>query len=253
MGKSKKQFMIKLKSEEEIDIMREGGSILSSIMREVKSKVSPGITTRELDAFAESLVLKKGGSPSFKGYKGFPAALCTSVNEVIVHGVPGDYVLKEGDIISLDLGVHYKGLHTDMAVTVPVGEISGESARVVRTAKKALKRGIKKVKEGSTLGDIGNTISRYIHKSGLSVVEGLCGHGIGEEVHEDPQVLNEGKRGKGEKIVKGMVFCIEPMVSAGSASIKKTKSGIETADGSLSAHFEHTIAVTEKGVEVITE
>lgn len=245
--------MINLKTEKEISIMQEGGKILSFVMGETKKIVVPGVTTQELSTFAEKLIIKKGGSPSFKGYQGFPAALCTSVNEVVVHGVPSDYNLKEGDILSLDLGVYYKGYHTDMAVTVPVGSVDGESLRIIRAAKKALKRGIKKVREGNTFGDIGNTISRYVTKSGYVVAQGLCGHGIGEDIHEDPQVLNEGKRGKGEKITKGMVFCIEPMISAGSPEIKKSSSGIETADGSLSAHFEHTIAVTERGVFVLTE
>lgn len=242
-----------LKTEEEILIMREGGKILSSIMKELKNNVSPGVKTIDLNSLAEDLILKNNGTPSFKGYNGFPFALCTSVNEVIVHGFPSNYVLKEGDILSLDLGVYYKGFHTDMAVTIPVGEVDGDGLRLIRTAKKALKRGINNSKLGNTIGDIGNTISRYISKSGFGVVEGLCGHGIGRDIHEDPQVLNEGKRRSGEKIIPGMVFCIEPMVSAGSTKIKNTGSGIETADKSLSTHFEHTLAVTKKGVIVITE
>lgn len=242
-----------LKTEEEILVMREGGKILADIMREIKKRVSPGVKTAELNSLAEDLIAQKGGKPSFKDYQGFPAALCTSVNEVIVHGYPSHYSLKNGDILSLDIGMLYKGFHTDMAATVPVGEVDGDGLRLIRTAKKALKRGIRKTREGNTLGDIGNTISRYITKSGFSVVEGLCGHGIGTDIHEDPQVLNEGKRGKGEKIIPGMVFCIEPMVSAGSAKIKKTACGIETADKSLSTHFEHTLAVTKNGVIVITE
>ncbi len=242
-----------LKTEEEISVIREGGKMLGGIMKELKSKVSPGVKTKELDFLAEKLIRENGGTPSFKNYQGFPATLCTSVNEVIVHGTPSEYLLKEGDILSLDIGMFYKGFHTDMAVTVPVGEVDGDGLRLIRTAKKALKRGISKTREGNTLGDIGNTISRYITKSSFSVVEGLCGHGIGKDIHEDPQVLNEGRRGKGEKIVEGMVFCIEPMVSAGSSQIKKTPSGIATADGSLSSHFEHTLAVTKNGVIIITD
>ncbi len=244
-----------LKSEEEILVMREGGKMLADIMEELKRLVVPGVSTKELDSVAESMILNIGGSPSFKKYNGFPSALCTSVNEVIVHGVPSEKALKEGDILSLDIGMLYKGFHTDMAVTVPVGKASDEALRIIRSTKKALKRGIKKVRVGSTIGDVGNTISRYVQKSGFYVIEGLCGHGIGSDLHEEPQVLNEGKRGRGEKIVPGMVFCIEPMISAGTSKTKQSEDGfgIETADGSLCAHFEHTIAVTEEGCIIITE
>ncbi len=244
-----------LKSEKDIVIMREGGKILAEIMADVKKKAVPGVTTLFLNDYAEKLILKKRGKPSFKGYRNFPATLCTSVNDVIVHGIPSEYVLKEKDILSLDLGFFYRGFHTDMAVTFPLGEVEGESLRLVRETKKALKRGIKKAREGNTLGDIGNTISRHAQKSGFSVMEGLCGHGIGRYVHEGPQVFNEGKRHKGLKIVKGMVFCIEPMFSIGGKEIKEGKDGaaIETADKSLSAHFEHTVAITESGTVVLTE
>jgi methionyl aminopeptidase len=244
-----------LKSKEEIALMREGGKILAQIMKEVKQKVYPGVTTLFLNECAEKLIKESGGKASFKGYKGFPFALCTSVNEVIVHGVPSEYKLKEGDILSLDIGIFYKGFHTDMAITVPVGKINGEAVRIIRETKKALKRGIKKVREGNTFGDIGNTIERHIGKTEFSIVRGLCGHGIGRELHEEPQVFNEGKRRKGMPLEKGLVFCIEPMVSMGSVEIKTSsdKMGVETADGSLSAHFEHTVALTEKGAVVLTE
>ncbi len=246
--------MFHLKSEEEIKIMRKGGRLLAETMEEIKRRALPGVTTLSLNDHAQELILKKGGKPSFKGYKGFPAALCTSVNEVIVHGIPSNYRLKEGDILSLDLGFFYKGFHTDMAVTVPIGDCQGEVLRLLRETKKSLKRGIKNSREGNTLGDVGNTISRHAKKSGFYVIKGLCGHGIGKEVHEEPQVLNEGKRRKGAKLVKGAVFCIEPMFSTGSPYIKEHDDGmaIKTADGSLSAHFEHTIAITEKGTKVIT-
>lgn len=247
--------MIHLKSKEEIEKMREGGRILAEITEKLKAKVSPGVTTQFLNEYAEKLIAEKKGKPSFKNYRGFPAGLCTSVNNVIVHGSPSGYKLKEGDILSLDLGFFYKGFHTDMAVTVPVGEVEGETLRLIRETKKALKRGIKQVKVGSTLGDVGNTIERHIKKSGFFSVEGLCGHGIGKDIHEEPQVLNEGKRHKGEGIKEGMVFCIEPMLTVGSSNTIYTSdgTGIETSDGSLSAHFEHTVAVTEKGCEVLTE
>jgi len=247
--------MIKIKSPEEIKIMAEGGKILASIMKELEKKVRPGITTKELDRFAESLILKSGGKCSFKGYQDFPACLCTSINEEIVHAVPSNRVLKEGDIISLDLGILYKGFHTDMAITIPVGKIDPEVQRLMRVTKKALKRGIKKVRPGNTFGDIGNTIQRYVESQGFNVVRDLCGHGIGKELHEEPKILNYGKRHSGEEIKEGMVFCLEPMVTMGDWKIKRTKNGFgyETQDGSLSAHFEHMVAVTKNGCYVLTD
>ena len=247
--------MISIKSEEEIKIMTEGGKMLAGIMKELEKRVRPGITTKELDRVAETLILKSGGKPSFKGYQGFPATLCTSINEEIVHAVPSQRKLREGDIISLDLGLYYKGFHNDMAITLPVGRISPEAQRLIRVTKKALKRGIKKAKPGNTFGDIGNTIQRYVESQGFNVVRELCGHGIGEEIHEEPQVLNYGKRKSGPKIKEGMTFCIEPMVTVGEWKLKKSKDGygFVTADGSLSAHFEHTVVVTKNGCQVLTE
>ena len=263
--------MISVKSKEEIKIMAEGGKILSGIMKELEKKIKPGITTKELDRVAETLILNSGGKPSFKGYQGsggelvepFPASLCTSINEELVHVIPSGRKLKEGDIISLDLGIFYpsagsgqvKGFHTDMALTFPVGKISMEAQRLIRVTKKALKRGLKKVRPGNTFGDIGNTIQRYVEDQGFNVVRDLCGHGIGKEVHEDPQILNYGKRHSGPKIEEGMTFCIEPMVTVGDWKIKKTKDGygFGTADDSLSAHFEHTIVVTKDGCRVLTQ
>jgi methionyl aminopeptidase len=246
--------MITIKTPEEIKIMAEGGKILAGIMKELEKKVRPGITTKELDRVAETLILKSGGKPSFKGYQGFPAALCTSINEEIVHVVPSQRKLKEGDIISLDLGMQYRDFHTDMAVTLPVGKISPETQRLIRITKKALKRGIKKARIGNTFGDIGNTIQRYVEGQGFNVVRDLCGHGIGKEIHEEPQVLNYGKRRTGPEIKEGMVFCLEPMVTVGDWKLKKSKDGygFETEDGSLSCHFEHTVVVTKDGAKVLT-
>ena len=246
--------MISIKSRKEIAIMKESGSILASIMKEVKKRVEPGITTKELDKLAESLILESGAKPSFKGYDGFPASLCTSINEVIVHGIPSKQKVKQGDIISLDLGVFYKGFHSDMAVTLPIGDVDPEAKRLLKATKKALKRGIKKARIGNTFGDISNTIQRYIEDQGFNVVKELCGHGIGRELHEDPQILNYGKRHSGPKIKEGMCFCIEPMLVIGSAEIKKSKDGFgfETEDGSLSAHFEHSLAVTQEGCLILT-
>ncbi len=247
--------MITIKSPEEIKIMAEGGKILAKILKELEKKVKPGITTKELDRLAESLILKSGGKCSFKGYENFPTCLCTSINEEIVHAVPSDRILKEGDIISLDLGMLYKGFHTDMAITLPIGKASSDILRLIRITKKALKRGIKKMRPGNTIGDIGNTIQRYVESQGLNVVRELCGHGIGREIHEDPQILNYGKRHTGSEIKEGMVFCLEPMVTVGDWKLKKSKDshGWQTQDGSLSCHFEHTIAVTKEGCKVLTE
>ncbi len=247
-------YMISIKSPEEIEIMAEGGKILAKVMADLEKNVRPGITTEELDRLAESLILKSGGKCSFKGYQNFPACLCTSINEEIVHALPSSRILKEGDIISLDLGLFWKGFHSDMAITLPVGKVSPEALRLIRVTKKALKRGIKKVRPGNTIGDIGNTIQRYVESQGFNVVRDLCGHGIGKELHEDPQILNFGKRKSGPEIKEGMVLCLEPMVTVGSWKLKKSRDnyGYETEDGSLSCHFEHTVAVTKDGAKILT-
>src|SRR3989344_6490014 len=247
--------MITIKTPEEIGIIAEGGKILSGIMKELIVKVRPGIQTKELDRLAESLIFKFGGTCSFKGYEGFPACICTSINDEIVHVVPSDRILKEGDILTLDAGILWKGFHTDMAVTVPIGKVSPEALRLIRETKKALKRGLKKVRPGNTAGDIGNTIQRYVESQGYNVVRDLCGHGIGRELHEDPKILNYGKRRTGEELKEGMVICIEPMVTMGNWKLKKMEdgSGYKTEDGSLSAHFEQTIAVMKDGARILTE
>jgi len=247
--------MVTIKTEKEVQIIREGGKILASVLKKVGEMAKPGITTLELDRAAEALILSYGAKPAFKNYAGFPYSLCTSVNEAIVHGFPSDYVLKDGDIIGLDLGVLYKGFNTDMATTIPIGEVSFEAKRLINVTKKALRLGIKKAKIGNTVGDIGNTVQRFVEDQGFGVVRDLCGHGIGKEVHEDPKIPNFGRRGGGEKLVEGMVICIEPMVTAGDYHLKKAKDGygFATKDDSLSAHFEHTIAITKKGPKILTE
>lgn len=276
--------MIPIKTPEEIQLMKKGGQILALILREIKEIAKPGIRTIELEEIAEKLILKYKGKCAFKGYQEgtqksspYPACLCTSVNEEIVHEIPSKRILKEGDILSIDLGIFFKperffpslskkekekifpnlknGFYLDAAITIPIGQISFEAQRLIRVTKKSLKLAIKKAKPGNTFGDIGNTIQRYVESQGFNVIKDLCGHGIGAKLHEEPKVLNYGKRHSGEKIKEGMVFCIEPMVSIGDWRIKRTKSGFgyETVDGSLSAHFEHTVAVTKDGVEVLTE
>jgi len=246
--------MVSIKTLEEIQIMAEGGKILAGIMKELEKNVKPGITTEDLNRLAENLILKSGGKCSFKGYEDYPACLCTSINEEIVHSVPSARQLKDGDIISLDLGIFYQGFHTDMAITVPVGKISPETQRLIRATKKALKRGIKKTRPGNTIGDIGNTIQRYVEGQGFNVVRELCGHGIGKEIHEDPKILDYGKRHSGLEIKEGMVLCLEPMVTVGDWKLKKSADGFgyQTQDGLLCCHFEHTVAVTKNGCQVLT-
>ncbi|MFA5878380.1 MAG: type I methionyl aminopeptidase [Candidatus Staskawiczbacteria bacterium] len=246
--------MISIKTPEEIQIMAEGGKILAAIIKEVSAIVKPGVTTEELDRATEALIFKYNAKPAFKGYDNFPASLCTSVNEELVHVIPSGRVLKEGDIISLDSGVLYKGFNSDMAVTVGVGKISKENQRLIKVTKRALEVGIEKVKPGATTNDIGEAIEKYIEKEGFGVVRELCGHGIGKTVHEDPKVPNYNDKGKGTALKEGMVICIEPMTTVGDWRIKKARDnyGYQTKDGSLSAHFEHMIAVTKKGYKVLT-
>jgi methionyl aminopeptidase len=247
--------MISKKSEKEIQIMAEAGKILASTMKKAREMVKPGTTTLQIDRAVEALILSYGAKPAFKNYDGFPYSLCASVNEIVVHGFPSDYVLKEGDVVGLDSGVIYNGYYSDMAVTVPVGEISFETKRLIDVAKKSLRLGIRKVKPGSTTGDIGNTIQRFVEDQGFGVIRDLCGHGIGKNLHEDPKIPNFGKRGTGEKLTEGMVICIEPMISAGSYELKKAKDGYgyATKDNSMTAHFEHTIAITKNGAKILTE
>lgn len=247
--------MIHLKTQEEIEIMAEGGKILAEALAETAKLVKPGISTLELDQFAENFILSKGAKPAFKGYEKFPFSLCTSINEEVVHCLPSEKrILKNGDIISLDLGVLYKGFNTDSAITVGVGEISFKAQRLLKVTKKSLSLGIKAVKVGGTFGDIGFEIEKYITSQNLGLVRDLYGHGIGKEVHEDPLIPNYGKKNSREKITEGMVFCIEPMVTLGDYRLKKAKDnyGYSTKDDSLAAHFEHTIAVTKNGILILT-
>ena len=243
--------MIKMKSKKEIEIMQEGGSKLASISKRLKKKASVGVTTESLNKLAQKLMKEEGGKPSFLGYKGFPAAICTSTNETVVHGVPSNQKLKEGDILSIDIGFEWKGYHTDMAFTFPIGSVGSEAEKLIRVTEESLNLAIKKSKSGVRLGDIGHAVEECVKKAGFVVVEGLCGHGIGKEVHEDPQVMNTGMPGRGIKLKDGFVFCIEPMVTTGSPKIEHTREGIKTKN--LSAHFEHTIAVVDGKTEILTK
>ena len=256
--------MIKYKTEEEIGVMREGGHIHARILKEIAKKVKPGVKTSELNSYAEQLIDEAGCIASFLGYqpydakKPYPAALCVSINEEIVHGIPnegGGRILFEGDIVSLDLGLTYQGLVTDASVTVPVGKISQEATTLIQATRESLDRAIKAMQPHGHIGDIGDAIMQVAMKYGFGIIEGLSGHGVGYSVHEEPFVPNKAKRGEGPELKEGLVIAIEPMLSLGSREIKKLSDGYTfiTRDKSLSAHFEHTVAVTKNGIEVLTK
>ena len=256
---------IKYKTEEEITIMREGGKIHARILKEVAKKVKPGVRTDTLNTYAEKLIDEAGGTASFLGYqpydakKPYPASLCVSINEEIVHGIPNEgdgRILFEGDLVTLDLGLTYKGLITDAAITLPVGKISKEAEELMRATKEALDRGIVAMRLGGHIGDIGDAVMQVAIKYGFGIVEGLSGHGVGYDVHEEPYVPNKANRGEGPELKAGLVIAIEPMFSLGSRNIKKISDGYTfiTRDKSLSAHFEHTVVMGYDGkVEILTK
>lgn len=223
-------------------------------MHEVQRMVRPGITTRQLDRFAEDFVAKAGAKPAFKGYRGYPATLCTSVNHQVVHGIPSDYTLKEGDILGIDAGVVLDGYYGDAAVTVSVGEISDELKKLVRTTERALELGIQQAYVGNRLHDISHAIEHHAHENGYSVVRDFVGHGIGTALHEEPQVPNYGKAGTGPRLREGMVLAIEPMLNTKGHEVRILPDNwtVVTADGGYSAHFEHSIAITDNGPWVLT-
>jgi methionyl aminopeptidase len=255
--------MITTKTEKEIAILREGGKRHAFILAEVAKAVRPGVTTAELNALAEKLIAEGGDKAAFLDYqpagakRPYPASLCVSVNDEIVHGIPNEKpkTLKEGDIVSLDLGLIHKGLITDAAVTVPVGKIDAESAKLLEVTEKALALGIAAAGPGKTTGDIGFAIESYVKPFGLGIVQELCGHGVGYSVHEDPFVPNYGVRGRGSRLKPGNVIAIEPIFNFGSRDIKLGSDGYtyRTIDGSRSAHFEHTVVITDKGIEILTK
>jgi methionyl aminopeptidase len=251
---------ITIKSSRELDLMREAGKIIAEAKSSVKAAISPGVTSREMDALAEEIIVKNGAIPSFKGYKPapnmspFPATICFSYNEEIVHGIPGDRKMIEGDIVSIDFGAIVEGFHGDSAFTVGVGNISDEASDLIQTTEESLNRGIKKATPGGRLTDISHAVQKYSESKGYSVVREYVGHGIGRSLHEEPQVPNYGDPGKGPILKVGMVLAIEPMLNMGTWKTKIQKDGwtIVTDDGKLSAHFEHTVAITENGPEILT-
>lgn len=247
--------MIVLKTEREIDIMREAGKIVALTHAELQKHIRPGITTKELDRIAEKFITSQGAIPSFKGYNGFTGSICASVNEELVHGIPGKRLLHDGDIISIDIGAYYNGYHGDSAWTYPVGDINADSERLLEVTEQSLYRGLDEAKPGERLSNISHAIQTYAEAEGFSIVREYVGHGIGQNLHEDPQIPHYGPPGKGPRLKAGMVLCIEPMVNAGLRYVKTLADNwtVVTTDGKRCAHFEHTIAITETGYEILTK
>lgn len=251
--------MISLKSAREIEIMRRANVIVAEVLEELKERVAPGVTTLELDALAEELTLKKNAIPAFKGYnvagRIYPCCLCASINDEIVHGIPSKRALREGDIIGLDYGVIYEGYYGDSAVTVGVGRVSEEAQRLMDVTKQSLYKGIEQLYDGKRLGDLGSVVQRIAESAGFSVVRAFVGHGIGKKLHEEPPVPNYGEPDRGLRLKEGMVLAIEPMVNAGSYEVEMKEDGwtAVTKDGSLAAHFEHSVAITRNGPYILSQ
>ncbi|MGP3778940.1 type I methionyl aminopeptidase [Halanaerobium saccharolyticum] len=248
--------MIILKSRREIDIMREANQIVAETHAYLAENIKPGISTAELDQLADEFIRSKGAVPSFKGYQGFPASICISINEEVVHGIPADHrFLEAGDIVSIDIGTFYEGFNGDAARTHAVGSISENASKLLKVTEESLLKGIEKAVIGNRLFDISHAVQEYVEKNGFSVVRDYVGHGIGRDMHEDPQIPNFGPAGKGPKLKKGMTLAIEPMVNIGGYEVETLEDDwtVVTKDRSLSAHFEHTIAITEAGVEILSK
>lgn len=251
--------MISLKSAREIEVMRRANVIVAEVLQALKEKVAPGVTTLELDAVAEELTLKKKAIPAFKGYsvagRIYPRCLCASVNEEIVHGIPSNRALREGDIIGLDYGVIYEGFYGDSAITVGVGQVSEAAERLMQVTEESLRRGIAELYEGKRLGDLGAAVQHVAESAGYSVVRAFVGHGIGKKLHEEPAVPNYGEPDRGLRLKEGMVLAIEPMVNAGGYEVEIKEDGwtAVTKDGSLAAHFEHSVAITKNGPYILSQ
>ncbi|MBR9658561.1 MULTISPECIES: type I methionyl aminopeptidase [Bacillus] len=246
--------MIICKTPREIEIMREAGRIVALTHQELKQHITPGITTKELDQIAEKTIQKYGATPSFKGYNGFPGSICASVNEELVHGIPGKRKLKEGDIISIDIGAKYNGYHGDSAWTYPVGNIAESVQKLLDVTEKSLYLGLEQVKPGERLSNISHAVQTHAEENGFSIVREYVGHGIGQDLHEDPQIPHYGPPNRGPRLKPGMVICVEPMVNQGRRYVKTLSDDwtVVTVDGKWCAHFEHTIALTEAGYEILT-
>jgi methionyl aminopeptidase len=246
--------MIIRKSEQEIEAMARAGRVVAETLALIGENLRPGVTTKELDEIAEEHIRSQGGAPTFKGYHGFPASICTSPNSMVVHGIPGDYRVMEGDLLSVDVGVTLDGFVADSAYTFSVGSISDETQRLLDVGQAALEAGISEARPGNHVGDISAAVQRTVEEAGFSVVKSLVGHGIGRSMHEEPQIPNWGEPGRGPLLAPGMTLAIEPMINAGSAEVfvADDRWSISTDDGSLSAHFEHTVAVTDGGPRILT-
>ncbi|WP_017754842.1 type I methionyl aminopeptidase [Calidifontibacillus oryziterrae] len=247
--------MIICKTEREIEIMREAGKIVALTHQELKKHIRPGITTKELDNIAEKAIRFYNAIPSFKGYNGFPGSICASVNEELVHGIPSDRILREGDIISIDIGAKLNGYHGDSAWTYPVGEIDNETKKLLEVTEESLFKGLDEAKAGVRLTNISHAIQTYVESNGFSIVREYVGHGVGQDLHEDPQIPNYGHPNKGPRLKPGMVLAVEPMVNAGTRYVKTLSDNwtVVTVDGKKCAHYEHTIAITETGFEILTK
>ena len=246
--------MIRIKTQEEIEILRENAIIVSKTLAEVGKHIAPGVTTMELDRIAEQFIRDNGAEPGFLGYGGFPYTLCVSVNDVVVHGFPSDYRLKDGDIVSVDCGTIYKGFYGDSAYTFPVGNVSEETQKLLDVTNESLYRGIEKAIAGNRVGDIGHAVQSYAESFGFSVVREFVGHGVGKNMHEHPEIPNYGRIGSGKKLINGMTICIEPMINAGQRSIYLHDNGwaVSTVDKKYSAHFELTVAVKDNQPDVLS-
>jgi len=244
--------MIKIKTEKEIELLRKAGEITRNTLLEVEKYIKPGVTTKQLDKIAYDYIIKNNAKPSFLHLGGFPATICASVNEVVVHGFPNDTPLEEGDIVSIDVGACYKGYHGDSARTFPVGKISAEKQKLIDVTKQSFFEGIKNIKAGNTVGDISSQVQNYVEKFGFGVVRDMVGHGVGRQLHEDPEVPNFGYAGLGPKLKANMVIAVEPMVNMGTYEVIIHNWSCKTSDGLPSAHFENTILIIEGGVEVLT-
>ena len=248
--------MIVCRSAAELERLREAGRLVGEVLAELAAAVAPGVSTADLDALAEKRIAKAGATPAFKGYHGYPATICASINDEVIHGIPsGRRVLQEGDIISIDVGASLDGYFGDSAITLPVGQVSEGAAALLRVTEEALYKAIERARPGNRISDIGHEVQRHVEAYGFSVVREFVGHGIGQRMHEEPQVPNYGEPGRGPRLAEGMVLAIEPMVNAGKAEVKVLGDGwtAVTRDGSLSAHFEHTVAVTAGKPWILTE
>ena len=247
--------MVILKLPDEIERARASNRIVAEVLSRLREKVKPGVKTKDLGKFAEEVAEKRGAKPAFKGYRGYPHSLCISINEVVVHGMPSERLLEEGDIVGLDFGIYYKGFFGDATITLPVGKVAQKALRLMQVTEQSLYAGIAQAVAGNRLGDISSAVQATVEDAGYSVVRDFVGHGIGKNLHEEPQIPNFGKKGRGIELKKGMILAIEPMVNEGEYEVQVLPDGwtVVTKDGSLSAHFEHSVAITDNGPDILSK